>query len=154
VTCLLLYSSFLSFLFEPHSLGVGVGDGDGVGVGVGESGGATFDSATGAVGGAEGDFEERSRVGFWAMRSKVIQINRLYHKAMLSAGDSERRQVIRFWKAHPQGHTVPTYRQAHKELLAVFGSDGDRNEHADGAFDLVDDELEVLYQDMERAACG
>lgn len=108
--------------------------------------------------GGDGDFSrfhgKGSYTGFVVMRKKVVEINRLYTRAVLvvdkeGGSISNERMFIQFWKAHPEGETVPTFKRLYKELTSVYGGEEDSNDD-DNDYREPDQELEKLFVQMER----
>lgn len=75
---------------------------------------------------------------FTILRSKIIEINRLYDITILNMGmgssweskssnvtvRNNHRKYIKFWKTHPNVATVPTSKRLFDELVACYGGQG------------------------------
>eukprot|EP01040_Poterioochromonas_malhamensis_P007097 gene7097-7664_t len=68
---------------------------------------------------------------FDLLRQQIININEFYQKAILEASPDNLHPYLQFWKNHPQGKSIPTYKQCKAELVACYGGDGDSDGEED-----------------------
>jgi hypothetical protein len=69
---------------------------------------------------------------FDLLRQQIININELYQKAILESSIDNYHPFIQFFKNHPQGKTIPSYRLLKQELLFCYGGEGDSDDEGVG----------------------
>ena len=87
-----------------------------------------------------------------ALRNKCKHINALYQKYIVELAPRNFLPTIRFWKQHPGGATVPTYKLLYSELTQVYGGESDDNidlETMCSAINADDTVLQVLLQKLQ-----
>lgn len=80
------------------------------------------------------------------LREQLIQINLLYQKAVLEASSVNFSPYVSYWKQHPHGQTVPSYRRLFRELTDIYG-DAEEDEY--DPYGADDHELEKLMAKLK-----